>query len=344
MKTTFKELLETTYKKNQSQWNYYSSGKDFNTFPLNSVIESKSFIKSFFQLSGKAENKLSEQIDKIGQRSVHIVSAFLLGHYLYQNTILKDKIDNEIKKLKSNLKTTSEIDFSFMWFLICLFHDIGYNIENNKTLEYKSVEELIKQEKSMPKIVGVPKFYNMIYKNYFNYRTSVHNKNDHGITAGFIMYNELCKIRELAEYPENTTNLKWEKDLELIYSFCTWNITAHNIWFGKNENAIDAKNYKKFKIKRLLFDGKYKIKSNKYPFFFLFCLTDTIEPYKRVLDFNPLNNIELEILTDKIIITSNLNCSCGNAILKQAEDLNKWLTKTTKKDNTVEILLKHKTQ
>src|SRR5690554_5395709 len=125
MKKTFKQILEETFNDSQN-WNYYS-GNNFTEFPLISEEESKKFIKSFFNLSGKGEHKLQEQIDKLGSRAVHVVSAFLLGHCLYKNSIFKNKIDNEIDQLKVGLNLKSDVQFSFMWFLICLFHDIGYN-------------------------------------------------------------------------------------------------------------------------------------------------------------------------------------------------------------------------
>lgn len=338
MKKTIKEILEETFN-DQGKWNYFS-GDEFSIFPLDSEKESQEFIKSFIKLSGKAKNKLYSQIDKIRSRSVHVVSAFFLGHYLYQNTALKTKIDKEIERLLKNLDIKSDVNFSYMWFLICLFHDLGYEIEKKQPIEYKSFDEL-SSTRQMPPVSGIPKFYNLIYKNYFKYRLKEHCKNDHGITAAHIMYSKLCEIRKLADSSEVTgNNLNWEKDLEYIYGFCAWNVLAHNIWFGDKDEHCDVKNYKKYKIKRLLFDDKYKIKPNKHPFFFLFCLVDTIEPYKRILNIETLKQIDLEVMDDKLIITSNLKCGCDNIILEQAENLNKWLTPTNRKENTVEIFLK----
>ncbi|MBS1573649.1 MAG: hypothetical protein JST62_14760 [Bacteroidetes bacterium] len=337
------EILKDTFK-NQNSWNFYS-GKNFKNFPLTSSKESEKFILEFFKLSGKSKPHFDNLVNKLGIRTQHVLSAFFLGHHIYQNTFLKTKIDNEITKLKTKLKITSEVNFSYMWFLICLFHDIGFNIESEITPKYTEANQLLKDTGNIPDICGIPKFYNCIYKNYFNYRLKVHCKNDHGITIAHIMYHDLCKIRELAEtMPENEQeNLKWEKDLDKIYAFCSWNVLAHNIWFAEKEISCDVNNYNKYKMKRLIFNGKYKIKPSKHPFFFLFCLVDTIEPYKKILDLKMLKKINLKLHDDKILIKSSLSCSCGKSVLRQASNLKKWLTYTKEKtENTVEISLNQK--
>lgn len=340
MKKSFKKILAET--SDERKWDYYNSDKSFIEFPIVSEENSKEFIHTFFKLSGKGEHKLKEQINKLGSRAVHVVSAFLLGHYLYQKTILKEKIDNEIACLKKDLGLTSKVDFSFMWFLVCLFHDIGFNMEE-KQFKYKSYEELANGE-DMPEISGIPKFYNTIYKNYFEYRINEHCKNDHGIMVGHIMYKELCRIREFFEVHEKSTNLNWEKDLEKIYAFCSWNVLAHNIWFCGKGKKSNEKTYVKYGLENLLHNrNEYKIDIKEHPFFFVFCLVDTIEPYKRFLDLESLEKVFLEIKNDKIIISTDVLCSCGKKVIEQAKNLNDWLVKARKvnNENAIQISLTH---
>lgn len=340
MRKTIKDILEETFN-NQRAWNYYSN-QNFSNLPLKSIKESKKFIRDFFRSSGKDVNPLNKQIDELKDRAIHIVSAFLLGHYLYETTLLKTKIDREIARLRNSLNLETEVEFPFIWFLVCLFHDLGYNIENGGRLRYKTVKKLISVNGELNQVSGVPELYSTIYKNYFQYRMKEHCVNDHGITIAHIMYKSLCQIRERADVLPNAGQKKlcWEKDLDRIYNFCAWNVLAHNIWFGKRGNKYDEIVYTQYKIERLLLNKQeYEINLNQHPFFFLFCLVDAIEPYKKVLDFESLSQVELEILNDKIIITSNLKCNCGNAVLAQAESLNKWLTYTKKQENNVVISL-----
>lgn len=333
----FKQILEETFDSTDS-WNYYSREMIF-IYPFNSDIDSKLFIKSFLDISGKTAVVFNELIDKLPDgRAVHIVSTFFLGHYFYLTPTFKNKIDKEITQLTKGLKIETNVEFSYIWFLVCLFHDIGYAIEEGKMPLDETIEQLISAKSSLEVITGIPKFYGIIYKNYFKYITEVYCKNDHGITAAHILFNQLCAIRESAD-KEGISKLCWHEDLEKVYNFTAWNILAHNIWFGDKQKECDLRYYTEFRIKRMLFDGKYKIKMKNHPFFFLFCLVDTIEPFKQIRDFKLLEKIGLEINNKRIRILSNLGCGCEDKLLDNAEKLEKWLTKTERNNNYVDIYL-----
>ena len=96
---SFYSIIEETFN-NKDIWNYYSS-KESEKNPMLSEKDSMEFIKKFIELSGKAENKLQEEISKIEQRATHIVSAFFIGHFIYQNTVFKKLIDEYLKKKKN---------------------------------------------------------------------------------------------------------------------------------------------------------------------------------------------------------------------------------------------------
>jgi len=347
MKKSFKEIIDETFKDKES-WDYYSdSDKDKNTFndkPMLCKGNSEKFLKEFIELAGKAEKTvLFKEINKLGERATHVVSTFFIGHYIYKNTKLKDLIDKQIENIKpEGLK--SDVSFPFVWFLTCLFHDLGYKIENFNRLKYSNFNDLLGSiENKLPKNKnGIPKFYNQIYQNYFKYRIKKHGKNDHGIVAAHLLYDSLFKIRKLAEKNPTKSQKKlcWEEKLLDIYNFCAWNILGHNIWFGQKNNKCDELIYSKYKIKRLLLEkDKIKINAKKYPFFFLFCLVDTIEPYKKILDYNSLDKVFLELNEDKIIISTDLKCSCGKSILESTGKLNEWLTKTSIGNNKVEVVI-----
>lgn len=344
MKKSFKEIIDETFE-DKGSWDYYSDTKspnpDYN--PMESVGKSGKFLIDFIELSGKAENELVMEIDKLKERTTHVVSAFFIGHYIYKNTRYKTLIDNQIENIKPN-GLESDVSFPFVWFLTCLFHDLGYMIEEFDCLKYENFNELLSSiENKLPENRnGIPKFYNQIYKNYFDYRIKEHGKNDHGIVAAHLLYDSLYKIRQLAVINPTDTQKKlcWEEQLLEIYSFCAWNILGHNIWFGKENDSCDKLIYSKYKIKRLLLEkNKIKINAKKHPFFFLFCLVDTIEPYKKTLDYNSLDKVFFELNEDKIAISTDLKCSCGKSILESTKKLNEWLVKTTDDNNKVEIYI-----
>lgn len=327
-------------------WNFYSN-KDINLEnAFDSEDNSKEFIKRFIKLAEKAEtNALFEKIDNLGIRATHIVCTFFLGIYLYEkNERIKEAIDAEICRLKKKYKFTSDVQFSYIWFLICLFHDLGYDYENNPDA-YRDFEDFFKKVKylrDLGKGEGVPKLYEHVYKKYFNYRLES-MKVDHGICAAFILYRDLCKIRnEQHSSDEPKSILSWEPQLDKVYNYASWIILAHNIWFVREKDKCGAKCYESKKLKKLILkenDGvpKYSISLKKHPFLFLFCLVDSIEPFKIVKEVSLLNKIIIEVKSGEIILESNLNCGCHDFLLNKAEDLNNWLTKSKIVENKVII-------
>ena len=343
IKWSFKEIIDKTFEK-KSNWDYYAASEtEFDYNPVDSLENSRKFLKDFIKISAKGnDNPLYCEINKLGERATHVVSTFFVGHFLYEKTGFKTLINDEINKLIVDNHVTSDVCFSFIWFLTCLFHDLGYKIEDSKNLKYNSFDSLYNSlNNKLPQINGIPKFYNQIYKNYFAYRIKERDKNDHGIVAAHLLYDSLHKIREFAEKnpTESQKKLCWEKQLLEVYNFCAWNILGHNIWFvkEKDKNCNHYENMPDLILKK----EEYKIKYKDHPFFFFFCLVDTIEPYKKVLDYDSLDKVYLEIEENKLIISTDLRCSCGKEVIKQAKSLNNWLVSANELSNgSVEINLK----
>ena len=109
---------------------------------MESLNNSKKFLKDFIEMSSKEKNELYKEIDNLNDRATHVVSAFFIGHYIYENTQLKNLIDKEISKLVEVSGVKSDINFSFIWYLTCLFHDLGYNIEKSSNLKFENIKSL----------------------------------------------------------------------------------------------------------------------------------------------------------------------------------------------------------
>lgn len=106
-----------------TEWNYY--GNDINK-PFDKD-KARDFIKQYFE-NGAKKGVILPLIDEIeSMRYVHTVSVFFIG------LLIK-------KKLCPNLTIYSQeyedYEFSYLWFLVCLFHDMGYAIENDWTYKY----------------------------------------------------------------------------------------------------------------------------------------------------------------------------------------------------------------
>ena len=353
MKTVDK-IYKDLYDKPED-WDYYQKGVDYG-YPFDSEDYRicSDFIEKFFRDSGKKETTFKGFAEKLGKRSQHIVSTFFLGVYLYKNSdFIHKNVHKELSKKYPKEYCDSEIErsFTFVWFLICLFHDMGYLIEEDKnrnTPKYLSFQDFLDSEcinKKLSNLSGVPRIYAKIYRSYFAYRANEHRTNDHGICAAFLLFKDLCEIRERKEKNPNTDpddKLYWGKELIRIYNFASWIILAHNIWYVNSSNLSEVEKYNCAGLNQLIrHAGEYKICFETHPTFFLFCLIDSIEFLKRVKDVSLLEKIELGIEEGdnkncKIVVESKLTCGYNDSVMKSIEDLNNWLT-TTKKDGDKKI-------
>ncbi|MDR0606062.1 MAG: hypothetical protein LBG80_17385 [Bacteroidales bacterium] len=366
---TFKEIYGEVFLKSwEREWNYYGGHlkKPFENFQEEEEEsiqeECMDFIKNYLTLGGKEQVRLFKFINKLDlYRLQHIISTFFLGIYLYHSLcIVHCTIDNEINKIlkKSKIPSHVRIDFTYIWFLICLFHDLGYQYENKKKKEeYSSFFKKECQEYLLHSAEGVPEFYKNIVEKYFNYHVRRFGKKEHGICCARVLFEDLCKIRKGKE--ESKTNLYWGKDLEAIYNYVAWIILAHNIWYVK-KGGMDAYCYEVTELEDLILnENEYKITLKEYPFLFLFCLVDGIEPVKRIYPMS-LDQVSLEINNEKIKLQPNFNNEIpkdeedlkgwlGNVYkcidwLSKTADLNNWLTKTEIKKDTDTDTKKEKTK
>lgn len=285
-----------------NSWKYYSSMIPIN--PFENHEDAEEFIKNFIELSGKADdNILYNDIRYLDDKRInHIVSTFFLGIYIYYNIPIIKKQINKILKVYQKNNPYSKIEFSFLWFLICLFHDLGYQIENNDS--YSDFNDFLSRKCSVPHFlkssVGVPGVYFNTYEAYFNYKIESVNKSfggkpDHGICGGILLYDVLNKIvnkRIKNRDKRQTEGLYWDKKLLSIYKRVSWVILSHNIYFAW-KGSVTYKDYtKNLKLKELILTRETGplVKLNKHPLLFLFLLVDCIEPIKQYKEYNDFCN------------------------------------------------------
>lgn len=290
---TIEELYKDLYS-NPKHWNYY-----FKQIDLPKSPESyEEFCKKYIELSGKLQDNPLTAILKHPISDEHVFSVFFLGILVYNNCKeVKVVIDKKIRYYqKQNPKAV--ITFPYFWFMIALFHDAGYRFENcSKIFDlgefklYKRITHFLKNAK------GVPSYMQKVYPKYFDYRME-HDiesikKPDHGILAGLLLFNSLTNIYELNKPKDNEesegyymNDLFWSKNLLNIYNLCSWVILSHNIFYARkgvdDDETVKMYESEDFKLFDLVLENKQEspIKLTKYPFLFLLCLVDTIEPYK----------------------------------------------------------------
>lgn len=117
---TLYQRLRNEMKNHKEFWNYYSMNCDNVLMDKDSA---SSFIYNYFKEGSKLytidtwANSMSEFIQ---MRNVHTVNVFFIG------TFLQRKIDKDIA-IKSEV--SSQYPFSYIWYLLCLAHDMGYMYE-----------------------------------------------------------------------------------------------------------------------------------------------------------------------------------------------------------------------
>lgn len=323
------------------KWKLYES---FNINPFDSDESSKHFISRFIELSGKInENPLYKNIQRLDDKRIkHIVSTYFLGIFFYnENELLKKMIDKIINRFQKQNKK-SKITFSFIWFLICLFHDLGYYIEENE--HYVDFEEFIdgKIKYFLKRRTGVPIVYEKTFRNYFNYKlhTKEYAKPDHGIAGGIILFNVLNSILKNKQINNFSNGKNWNRKLINIYNFACWVILSHNIYFIRRGDSKE-KEYIENQIKDLILEKDIRslINLKKHTFLFLFLLVDTIDPIKLVNDYENLKYFKIGCVGNKIIIKMN-EFILTKSYIEKINELKEWLIPNINiNENVIEIIL-----
>jgi hypothetical protein len=285
-------------------------------------------------------------------RYQHILMTYFFGLAIYNNcSTIKYEIDKGFctnPEYEDALKKHKNAPFAYLWFLICLFHDLGYQYEDEIIkFDYSNFSELKKDtmfdgKSIVDNLVGVPtEIYGDIIEKYFNFR-KLNGKFDHGITGGMQLYYDLCKIRK--DKYEDTNNRKqvkdgyWRPTLEKVFAYASSVVICHNIFF-----ATKPEDENKYIVSGLCplinTKKKHKITLQDYPVFFLFCLVDSIEPVKVVKDVDLLKEIMFDISEDKIKCQINLTCGCKDKLIKNISELDDWLCPVDKDGEIYSISL-----
>lgn len=290
-----------------TQWDYYTGIDNANGIsnPFDALIfEHKSFIESYFKRGGKIEVLRSTGIiaDNIRLPN-HINSVFFLGILFYYRT-------NFHRDYKIENNDPGYSTFPFIWFLIALFHDNAYQMEDEKELTaIATIEDLYAHFKIKHLLLDAKIKTNCgdlmeARKNYFAYRKNIWKVVDHGILGGILLYDRLVKIRR-EKKRQHEDDLFWGKNLEAQYLLAANAISLHNIWLPqKGAEPI----YQQYGLGKLL--SFTKIKFADFPLFYILGIVDTIEPLKTYKDdgFSDqyiLNNLYFEFSAGGVAVSYN---------------------------------------
>lgn len=188
------------YNESNNEWNYYQK-KMINPFEDPFLV--KNFIKEYFNNGGKSM-VVADLINEMEpMRHTHTVSAYFLG------LLIKQKICPDLEILGES--ETDSYRFSYLWFLVCLFHDMGYAQENDWMYKFRyknDAKEFKKQYKEVlynrfPRSfdyddLGLIFFVPHLLRGSFSYQGVSQVRNN-----SFIRYNNGCEIKK-SRYSRDT--------------------------------------------------------------------------------------------------------------------------------------------
>lgn len=283
---------------NTNDWSYYPNCGIFIDKAWESEEAAYSFIKEYFDYAGKSEvfrdSFLLAHESSIKERAPHIISTYLLGI----------KIANCFH-LDIFKRDQYNMNLAYYWFLACLYHDVGYALENNfecKTLcsiSEKGIEGF--RRKYNIKHIRKKEFQTYpkeIINFYFSCRANCQIDKpviDHGIAGGLLLYDKLLRNYINAWKSEyrigNTENdfrimhsngrvLRFSKTHQNAYAIATDAIIMHNVW----KRTLRKYLYRYPSLNELPKIDLAKRISVNDKLCFLLCLADTLEPIKHVRD------------------------------------------------------------
>ncbi len=259
------------------------------------------FIEKYFEVSGKGPviNLINIEQEIKYEKSQHTVSLFFLGLSLFD--IITTDIENQIKSFSNNISDIQYDTFDYIWFLTCLYHDIASGIEDKNVYSKNNLNFYLENyninhnlfnhtwEKNHPYL-----YSQELITNYFQYVLE-DNKIEHGIIAGFLLYDKLIKNYDIMYHLSNDNNyddfdyenLSFKQHHKNYYAYAAHAIMGHNVWYSKDKLL-----YKKWGLEALISSPNNKIKIKEHPLLFYLGVLDTIEPIKKLSE----NNNENEIL------------------------------------------------
>lgn len=148
---TLYQKLQDEIRNHRDFWNYYDMKVE--DVCKNEKSASK-FIYKFFE-SGSKSYAIREWMeysdDSMQMRNIHTINVFFIGVFLQR------KIDENIA-IKSEM--SSDYTFSYLWYLLCLAHDLGYIYENRLGRDFKMPNEnMIKKQIGLRKSISRRHFY-----------------------------------------------------------------------------------------------------------------------------------------------------------------------------------------
>ena len=289
------------------------------------------WIASYF---ARGEKSCLTDALKPTDHTIHSVSTFLLGIQLQH-------LFGVEKCYKSK--------WLYYWFLVCLYHDAGYYVENKKdqyplstTLDLLCTRLGVTHNQKNHLLNQLPIFRSdsvhidrQLVERYYDYCRTQLNENsflNHGIVSGILLYDRLVtKLHEVLGGLNHRRyrNRVWDRKDETKFALIAESIIHHHIWAVTDQQKYDA--YENAGLGTLCIDENHRLwYSNPLTNLLLFC--DSIEPVKNAKLNNSLS--PKEILENIFVSHSNKERTITIHINENNPSLMEWISYI---DNTVNL-------
>ena len=300
----------------------------------------KTIIINLLHSSSKENLPINDLFDLLNEtRLRHTLICYLYGCYIYHaESSMSKMLDDFIGKLWEKSIKTPQSKFLLTWLLICLFHDVGYAIEEGmldakvlkKVLRIYHLVDVLKINREISDLISpFPENFVPCYKEtpmkYDRYRKChgiiLHKKPvyDHGIYGGILLKKALKNMPDKYGMPKK------------YYEYVEWVIMCHNMWFAQDENAkyvYDLLGMGSLCVQK----QQYLILFDKHPLLWLLSIVDNIECTKRKVSIKWLKEIIIDELSPELLkIKIGKEAKKGRHVgeyVKALEGLNDWLLKT----------------
>lgn len=346
-----------------------------NTY-LDSEYRAYKFLLNYSKSGGKEALAMcfneSPEYEEKGKHK-HTVALYYLGCFLRDIIDRKYCDSSYLKKFYNDfnfIDSKSDTSFFYSWFLTCLYHDLATSLEKEKYDKNYSLEKEIKkcnynifEHKFIIDNTCKSLYYpEKLIKNYFKYIKETRHSIEHGINAGYRLFNEFrknyddawIKIQNKFQTVDSSNNnhnyncftienenhytLSFNSRLIDHFAIVAQTIMCHNIWNinTKVKSKEEVEEYKKNGLDELIIGenekGK-KISLEKWPLLFFLDLLDSIEPIKSFPDHDcesVLENISIDYDSNKKLLTikANPKVFCIRDFYKwtkKIKDLQNWM-------------------
>lgn len=341
MKSIYTHYYEITEV--ADNWLYYTSLMyNFNLDTVFQENNSKHFIKAYFSAGGKNKAfdwmKNNKVFKILNDRANHAMSAFLLG------IVLRDSLHMRMREGIPMLHKEHKKNFLYFWSLICLYHDVAFNLERKSDKFIKhclTIQEFSQEFEIQYNLLDEIKDSEIrsTIKKYYSYIIAEKNLIDHGIAGAMLFYDGMMKAYYDAKKEANITKqepfaisgLKFNKNFPNHICYIAKIIAQHNIW---RANDHSKNKYVEHQLNNLIpneNNDHMLVCGDKHNLLFLLGLIDSIEPLKcfnREQSHDPysiLKNLLCNINYRKEMITFSCTMAEFDTYKQSVKKLEDWL-------------------